>query len=288
MALSKEERGGAPVRRTLFSQSQQIAGGWLNTTVVCELRYVPDEGQQVHTMVKGYGRRSDSRQTRLQYSPTEDDNNQQENAQASQEEEAWLEGLADDPESSGSQTQTFSASTVRPTTPSRTRSSCTTLLPLTSETRSPRSYPSSRMSPQTRWRQQQLYQTSSHPGTDSDVSSARSFAPQPSSSTQDHQSLSAQQGSSSSESTLPECQSTPTSLRTQETSLTPTTPHGSGDGPGYLPITSPQSVAARAGKQPLKAAKAMGKTTVSSAASPTDRTSMQKRHVSSPKTKDSS
>lgn len=68
MAPSKEERGSV-VRRTLFSQSQQLGDGWLHATVVLELRFTPNvssEAQRpLRQMGQGYGRGSDRRQAEL-------------------------------------------------------------------------------------------------------------------------------------------------------------------------------------------------------------------------------
>lgn len=286
MAPSKEERGSV-ARRTLFSQSQQIAGGWLNATVVLELRFVPVEGQQVHPLDKGDDSGSYRRQTGLQLSA--EDRQKAEEAQAAQEEEGkWLEGLADAPGSCGYPTQTSSQSTQQQQTTAHTRRSRMTSSRSTQETPSSPSCQSSKTSQQTRSRQLQLYQTSSRPAIASDESLERSSSQQTNYSPTALPLESAQQDSSSCESTPPGSPSTRTSPPTEETSLTPMIHRGSGDEPGSSQTTSRPAQTPQGGLRPHNRDKVKGKTTASSAESPTARMSMRKRHVSSPKTNGSS
>lgn len=114
MAPFKEERGRV-VRRTLFNQSQHVGTGWLNCTVVLEMKFTPDDapekGKAVQTVGRRDGRGSDSRQARLweeDYDYIQDDpvfKESQGRTQASEEaEEEWQEGLSRG--SYGSQTPT--------------------------------------------------------------------------------------------------------------------------------------------------------------------------------------
>jgi len=114
MAPFKEERGGAPVRRILYSLSWQVAGGWINTTVVAETAWIddaPQQSQAVHPVGQGDGRRSDRRQTSLPWYPEPYGHIQDQAAQAPQkEEEACPDEL--NQESSGSRPVTNSPSTT--------------------------------------------------------------------------------------------------------------------------------------------------------------------------------
>jgi len=67
MAPFKEERGDArrASRHTLYSMSTQVAGGWINHTLVHEVMYVPEESKAVRTMGQSYGTGRNSRQTQL-------------------------------------------------------------------------------------------------------------------------------------------------------------------------------------------------------------------------------
>lgn len=133
MAPSKEERGGAPTRRTLFSQSQQVGGGWLNTTCYIEIQFVPQEGRPLQSMDSSNARGRDSRQASLFGEPYPEIQDTQEAPQAPEEEGTWLEGLADDRGLSGSHKTHSTAWTprqrmVKPSCTPETRSAQSTLV----------------------------------------------------------------------------------------------------------------------------------------------------------------
>lgn len=94
MAPFKEERGESPkvTRHTVGTYSTQLGdGGWLTTTIVHELSFVPPTRKPVRTLEQGDGRWSDRRQTKLPWFTFEDEEATPQAAPAPQQEAglAW-------------------------------------------------------------------------------------------------------------------------------------------------------------------------------------------------------
>lgn len=152
MAPSKEERGSV-VRRTLFSQSQEVGDGWLNATVVLEIGFTPHDApaqsQAIQAVGSGYDRGGNRRDPRLRQESFRFGSRPEDTftpspaqvAQAKEEDERWLEGRHH--ESSGSRPPTRLASMLQRKTQVLSRPSSTTSLESTQATESPASTPSS-------------------------------------------------------------------------------------------------------------------------------------------------
>lgn len=94
MAPFKEERGESPkvTRHTVGTYSTQLGdGGWLTTTIVHELSYLPPTRKPVRTLEQGDGRWGDRRQTQLPWFTFEDEEATPQAAPAPQQEAglAW-------------------------------------------------------------------------------------------------------------------------------------------------------------------------------------------------------
>lgn len=111
MAPFKEERGESPkaTRHTLYSMSTQVAGGWINHTLVHEILYVPETTPQVQGVGQGNGSQRHGQHARLRQASFEEWVLEQNAARKTQEATPPTkeeEGCVENPGSSGSRPTT--------------------------------------------------------------------------------------------------------------------------------------------------------------------------------------